>query len=827
MEDGRAMNAILDDIRAPEAAPPFAIRVAPAAAALFTFVLGCSVLFGWIAGIGFLRSVLPQWATMRVNTALCFLLSGAALWLLRQPETAGSMAPRPVRWIASAVGLTGLIALGEYAVQKDIIHQPSLTAMVSALDASNMGRMAPATAFSFLFTGLAFLSLDVETRRGLRPAQILPLIPAALSVLTLIGYLYGVPSRYTIDRHTTMAFHTALGFAVLSTGTLLARPDRGWVKTISNHDVSGTLARVMLPATFLVPILLGFLRLQGQRAGFYGTELGLALMVGSSIVVFAALTLWAASSLHKAEANRARTEEELRRHSVVLANMDDAVVVSASDFHITDWNASAESLYGWSASEVLGMNASEILRTQWPSAEPSEMRRRIAEEGRWRGEVTQARKDGTRIPVEISAVVLRDSDGRIANYVSVVRDKTERREAEEEIRRLNAKLEERVLHRTAQLEQASRYARNLIEASLDAMVTIGPDGRITDVNESYVEATGVSRESLIGTEFSNYFTEPLAARSGYQKVFADGSVRDYSLAIRHMSGRVTDVLYNAAVYKDDSGRVLGVLATARDMTERTRFERSLLEANRIKNEFLANMSHELRTPLNGIIGFAEFLMDEKPGLINPKQKEYLGDILSSGRHLLELVNDVLDLAKVEAGKMEVNAGTFSLFLAIDEVRAVARPVAEKKSITLTVRAGPGLGMVTLDQQKFKQVLYNLVSNGIKFTDDGGSVEISADVIHDGRFRLVVKDTGIGIEEADLKRLFREFEQLESGAARRYEGTGLGLALTRKLVELQDGVITVESKLGKGSTFAVELPLRFWQGVPVSSRDPIAPSPGVS
>jgi signal transduction histidine kinase len=251
--------------------------------------------------------------------------------------------------------------------------------------------------------------------------------------------------------------------------------------------------------------------------------------------------------------------------------------------------------------------------------------------------------------------------------------------------------------------------------------------------------------------------------------------------------------------------VLGVFAAARDVTERKRFEQSLQEANRMKSEFLANMSHELRTPLNGILGFAEFLVDGKPGKLNPKQKEYLDDILNSGRHLLQLINDVLDLAKVEAGKMELNPETFPLSKAIEEVRAVAKPMAQKKHIAVAVDIATELDCVTLDQQKFKQVLYNLLSNSIKFTDDGGTVELRA-TLHDSHFKLAVTDSGIGISPEDINRLFREFEQLESGASRRYEGTGLGLALTRKLVQLQGGTITVESKVGKGSTFAVILPL---------------------
>jgi signal transduction histidine kinase len=265
------------------------------------------------------------------------------------------------------------------------------------------------------------------------------------------------------------------------------------------------------------------------------------------------------------------------------------------------------------------------------------------------------------------------------------------------------------------------------------------------------------------------------------------------------------VLYNASVYKDEKGNVLGVFAAARDVTERKRFEQSLQEANRMKSEFLANMSHELRTPLNGIIGFSEFLIDEKPGPLRPKQKEYLNDVLNSARHLLQLINDVLDLAKVEAGKMELHMETVSVGEAVEEVTAVIKGIAQKKRIAVGIEVSEGLDAVTLDQHKFKQVLYNLLSNAVKFTDDGGKVNIRARRLDPDRLEVQVRDSGIGIKAKDLGRLFTEFEQLDSGTARRFEGTGLGLALTKKIVEFQGGRINVESEPGKGSVFTFVLP----------------------
>jgi signal transduction histidine kinase len=225
------------------------------------------------------------------------------------------------------------------------------------------------------------------------------------------------------------------------------------------------------------------------------------------------------------------------------------------------------------------------------------------------------------------------------------------------------------------------------------------------------------------------------------------------------------------------------------------------------HKFLASMSHELRTPLNGILGFTEFLLDEKPGPLNAKQKEYLGDVLNSGRHLLQLINNVLDLSKVEAGKMQLQIEAFPLPVAISEALGVVSHSAAEKGIALRRHIEPGLKTIVLDRSKLMQVLYNLLSNAVKFTDSGG-VCVRA-TLEDGRMlRLEVSDSGIGIDRTDFDKLFVEFQQLDAGATRRFGGTGLGLALTRKIIEFQGGAISVTSEKGHGSTFTVRLPVQI-------------------
>ncbi|HET9786626.1 MAG TPA: HAMP domain-containing sensor histidine kinase, partial [Pyrinomonadaceae bacterium] len=228
-------------------------------------------------------------------------------------------------------------------------------------------------------------------------------------------------------------------------------------------------------------------------------------------------------------------------------------------------------------------------------------------------------------------------------------------------------------------------------------------------------------------------------------------------------------------------------------------------ANRHKSEFLANMSHELRTPLNAIIGFSEVLQERLFGELNEKQAEYTSDILTSGQHLLSLINEILDLSKVEAGRMELELAKFDLPLAINNARTFVRERATRHGITVDVKVDERLGEIVGDERKIKQVLLNLLSNAVKFTPEGGRIAINARQTN-GAVEISVTDTGIGIALDDQPRIFEDFRQVEGDYAHKKEGTGLGLTLAKKFVELHGGKIWVESEAGKGSTFIFTLPI---------------------
>jgi signal transduction histidine kinase len=252
-------------------------------------------------------------------------------------------------------------------------------------------------------------------------------------------------------------------------------------------------------------------------------------------------------------------------------------------------------------------------------------------------------------------------------------------------------------------------------------------------------------------------------------------------------------------------RMSGALELARETAEAAR---AAVEASRLKSEFLANMSHELRTPLNAILGYSELILEGVAPAGAPEQREFLESIHTAGQHLLQLINDILDLAKVEAGKIEFRAEVIELAPLFEEAAGVVRSIAAAKSISIGAEVDPGVREVRLDPARLKQILYNFISNALKFTPQGGRIAVRALPEGASQFRLEVEDTGPGIAPQDIGRLFVEFQQLEAGAAKQHGGTGLGLALTRRLAEAQGGFVGVQSEVGKGSVFHAVLPRTF-------------------
>jgi PAS domain S-box-containing protein len=477
----------------------------------------------------------------------------------------------------------------------------------------------------------------------------------------------------------------------------------------------------------------------------------------------------------------------------------DAMVTTDAAGIITNVNRRVEELSGRTRAQLIGTPLRDYFTE--PARADEGLRRVLAEDKLTNFELRMRPAKGEELFAAMSATALRGPNGRVEGVVAAVRDVTEQKTLEN------------------QLREAQTYTRGLIEASADGLTITDLRGSITDINKQMETLTGLPRRQLVGTRFGTYFTDPERAEEVIRRALSKNRVSDYELTVRTPDGVRTAVSYNATTYRDEEGRVKGIIAAARDITEQMRLRAQLelrnqeletqnlrvAEASLMKSRFLANMSHELRTPLNSIIGFSDLLLGQENVTSDPELNEYLRDILNSGHHLLQLINDVLDLAKIESGKLGLVTEPFSLPRAVEEVVSVMKASAMEKGISLTTDLAPTIDSVRLDPLRFKQILYNLLSNSVKFTDSGGRVVVSVYPHDDHRFALRVEDNGIGIAPEDLPRLFKEFEQLDAGPGRSYEGSGLGLSLTKMLVELHGGTIDLVSAPKHGSTFTVLLP----------------------
>ena len=491
--------------------------------------------------------------------------------------------------------------------------------------------------------------------------------------------------------------------------------------------------------------------------------------------------------------------------SLIEASLDPLITIN-TEGKITDMNEAWANITGITREKLTGTDFFDYF------TEPQKARE-VYQEVFAKGSVadsplTLRHKKGKLTDVLFNGSVYKDDRGNVLGVVIVARDVTAQK-------------------------LLSKYSLSLIEASLDPLVTISTEGKITDMNEALANITGITREKLTGTDFFDYFTEPQKAREVYQEVFAKGSVADSPLTLRHKNGELTDVLFNGSVYKDDRGNVLGVVIVARDVTEQKRIATELIEAKvfaelatgiaeeakskaesatriaedavKAKQQFLSNMSHEIRTPMNAIIGFTKVVLKTD---LSVKQKEYLQAIKISGDALIVLINDILDLAKVDAGKMTFEQTPFKMAVSISAMLHLFETKIQEKNLALVKEYDKRIPDVLVgDPVRLHQIILNLVSNAVKFTSKGKitvSVKMLSEDERKATIEFAVSDTGIGIGEDKIDNIFENFQQASSGTSRLYGGTGLGLAIAKQLVERQDGSIRVKSKIDEGSSFSFKL-----------------------
>jgi PAS domain S-box-containing protein len=495
-----------------------------------------------------------------------------------------------------------------------------------------------------------------------------------------------------------------------------------------------------------------------------------------------------------------RAEEKLReseeKYRNIIETTNEGIVVIDTELRITYVNKKLTEKGRYSQEEVIG-------RPYWDFTD--EEGRAVAKlhmDKRHQGidetyELKLFGKDDSPFWVLVSSKSLLDKDGKFAGSLSMLTDITERKKAEEKIKSL----------------------ANIVESSNDAIITKSLDGIITSWNKGAEQVYGYSAQEILGKPISMLEPDDLKGEIEQlgEMVKKGGRVQHYETSRLKKDGTTINVSVTLSPIFDQSGILVAISCIARDITEKKIAvklfqEKQMAEvANRTKSDFLAKISHELRTPLNSIIGFSEMLYEREYGELNEKQIRVTGNISKSGKHLLNLINNILDISKVESGKMELNYKNFELATKFNMIQNLLSPIADRKNIKIEIDIDSELTIICVDEDKFVQIMYNLMDNAIKFSYENSVVKIEVRKKGD-MIEITVQDTGIGIKVEDQYKLFKPFSQIDSFSSRRPQGTGLGLSIVKQIVHLHGGYVWFKSNPSEGSIFAFAIPINNNMGV---------------
>jgi PAS domain S-box-containing protein len=499
--------------------------------------------------------------------------------------------------------------------------------------------------------------------------------------------------------------------------------------------------------------------------------------------------------MHLPSDSAPRAQEAAYLLAAIVDSSMDAIISQDLSGTVTTWNTAAHRMFGYSAEEIVGRSILAIIPMELHQQQAEVIDRVKGGERIDQYETTRLRRDGSMVEVSLTISPVRSADGSVIGISKIARDITRERRA----------------------DQATRLLAAIVDSSDDAIVSKNLNGVVTSWNKGAERVFGYTADEMIGQPISKLFPpDRLEEEPMILERLKRGERVDHYQTVRvRKGGEKLHVSLTISPIKDSFGRIVGASKIARDITREmaaveqlARANEELKRADRMKTEFLAVMSHELRTPLNSIIGFAGVLKQGRQGPLADEQRKQLNLIQSSGKHLLNLVNDLLDVSRIEAGRLEIEPEELTIAEVVEE--AVRTTELQAASKHLEVRTEITVQRpIYSDRKRLFQVVLNLLNNAIKFTPAGHVLIRAAE---DGEWLVVtVKDTGIGIPRDKQSSLFQAFSQVEGSSRRRFEGTGLGLYLSRKLVHLLGGEITLESEINRGSVFTVRVPLHFNEG----------------
>jgi PAS domain S-box-containing protein len=755
--------------------------------------IGAVVLLGWLADWETCKQVLPGMAAMNPVTAVCFMLSGVSLWLSGGGDTTSIGGPRLqiIRACAVVVGLVGLVKFGGYLAgwnaPVDQFLFPGKLA-VSAADGPN--RMAPNTSLNFLLIGLALLSLDVRTRKGLYPAQFLGLVVGALALLALTGYIFGVTVFYRFASLKPMSLNSAVAFLILALALLGARPGQGLTRVLFSDTTGGSMMRRLLPTAMLAPLALGLIWRSAERAGYVGQGFGLPLTVVSSVAIFAVVLYFNANWLDRADRERRQAEVAVRRSAEQIQTLYNQAPCGYhsldADGKIIAMNDTELAWLGYSREEVVGRKrlvdfltprSRELFNTVFPQLKQ-------------RGEVKDVeyelvRRDGSVMPVLLNATAVADGpDGAFQTRASVF-DNSARKLAE---------------------EQRNRF----FTLSLDLFCIAGFDGYFKKLNQAWERTLGYTCEELQAAPYLDFIHPDDRPTTSTQAEQNSQGINAISFANRY---RCKDGSYRWLVWNATPVVEQGLIyAVARDITEQKRVDDSIKQLNEDLRErtaqletlnheleaFSYSVSHDLRAPVRHISGFVDLLGKQDIG-DDPKTQRYLKFIAESARHMGQLVDDLLSFSRM--ARTEMTIGRVPLAQLAEEVRTQLAGLYANRSIDWRIGDLPE---VCGDAAMLRLVFVNLVANAVKYTGKQPAAKIEIGCAADGDEEVIyVRDNGVGFDMKYVDKLFGVFQRLHRSED--FEGTGIGLANVRRIIHRHGGRTWAEGAVDRGATIYFSLP----------------------
>ncbi len=773
--------------------------------AAFAILMSSLALAGWAFDSPRLTDLLNQGISMFPNAGICGMLSGLAILLsLPSPQAGRRRTAQSLAWF---VTILAALTLLEHLTGSNL----GIDALLFERDwgqaaAAAPMRMGVPASCSYLITGLGLIGA-ARGARGRTVAAILAIAVLAIAMLSLTGYWFGANQLFGIAKYTGISLQTSLVIAALGLGMMAIVPEHGIVSALRRDDAGGALLRRLIVPILVLPFLLGWMRIYGQKIDLFDVEFGTALRTLCEIAVFFIMLWWTANNVswHSESAKAAQT-----RLVAIIESTDDAIVSKSLDGIIQTWNHGAEETFGYPAHEAIGQHISLIIPPDRLSEETEIVSRLRRGQKIEHFETLRRRKDGKLIYVSLTVSPLRDDHGQIIGASKIARDISDKQRAEARL-------------------------RAIVDATPECVMIAAPDGALEFINQAGLEMIESESESAVRGVCVYNLIAPEHRKewiARHERICA-GERLSWEFELIGLQGTRRWMESHAVPLPLPDGRI-GQMSVTREITPRKMLENereALLQsernarsdaerASRLKDEFLATLSHELRTPLNAILGWSQILnmTADKEDL-----EQGLEAIQRNARAQAQLIEDLLDMNRIISGKMRLNVQPTDLASVIKGAIESVAPAAAAKNIHIRQVLDPHASAVAGDPTRLQQVIWNLLTNSIKFTPKGGKVDIVLERVN-SHLEVTITDTGIGISPENLPIIFERFRQVDSSSTRVHGGLGLGLSIVKQLVELHGGTIQAQSQgEGRGSTFILMFPLSPIRG----GEDRVHPESGKS